>query len=187
MSHLWSYIHSQLDHGQSMSFTVTKTGIEGELMITIHPGKQNEQIEWFPPPIFRNHCSILDQTFEEEFRRLPIQKAMDCIRNAAEFTGAVEAMSALMHSINAGKDAPRRKQKAKDTKRLADLQYRLGKWQEALDGYVLLNSLEPDEYANVRIEMCVGMIAKEKRNSLESPEEEKLTDPFPQQGFGKNE
>lgn len=187
MSTLWSHIHSQLDHGASMSFTVTKTGIEGELMITIHPGVQNEALGWFPPPIFRNNCKVLDETFEEEFRKLPIGKIMDTFRNRVEFIGALEAMSALMKSINESKNLPRRKQKAKDTKKLADSHFRLGNWQDALDQYVILNNLEPDEYAAVRIETCLGMIAKKTRDSLEGPEKEELTDPFPKEGFGNTE
>lgn len=183
MSALWSHIHSQLDHGQSMSFTVTKTGIEGELMITIHPGKQNEALEWFPPIIFRNNCHILDQKFEEEFRQIPIEKAMDCFRNKDIFVGSVNALSALMKSFNASQELPKQKQKAKQVKQLADSFFRMGKWQEAMDNYVILNNIAPDEFAATRIQVCLAAITKENQNP-DAPET--LTDPFKDEtGFGK--
>lgn len=179
MSTLFSHIHSQLDHGSSMSFTVTKTGIEGELMIVIYPGKQNEALEWFPPIIFRDQATRLDQTFEKEFRKLPIEKAMDVFRNREIFTGAVESLSLLMKAINEGKQMPKRRAKAKDIKKLADSLFRLQDYEGAMMEYTKLNMLIPDDRGAVRIETCIAMINKKTREQEgyeQEPEEQ--SDPF---------
>lgn len=187
MSTLWSHIYSQLDHGSALSFTVTKTGIDGELMVVIHPGKQNESLDWFPPPIFRQQAKLMDQTFEEEFKKLPIGKMQDIFRNRDIWTSTVETMAIFMKQINESKNMPKRKQKVRSIKALADSLFRLGNYEEAMTEYVKMNAINPDEKAQLRIETCLGMIEKQRRDAKGEPEPEILTDPFPDDGFGEKQ
>lgn len=184
MSTLWHHIHDVLDHGSSMTFTVTKTGIQGELLILVNPGRNGESANWLPPLIFKGQASTLDEKFAEHFASSPIADAMDLLQNRDTYMATVEAMGVVMNAINNGLSKPRSKDRAKEAKRIGNGFYSAGDYARALEAYTNLNNIKPDKWAQTRIEICVAMIGKEKREWLTRIKELEQTDPFKKEGFG---
>jgi hypothetical protein len=109
---------------------------------------------------------------------------MDLMQNRDTYMATVEAMGVVMNSMNNGLSKPRSKDRAKEAKRIGNGFFNAGDFARALEHYTNLNNIKPDKWAQTRIEMCVAMIGKQKREWLVPIKEEEKSDPFKKEGFG---
>ena len=187
MQGLFTFIYNNMDHGSSVHFTITKTGVDGEIMAIIHPGKSSDNETWIPPMIFKHHHKVMEEKFLEEFKNSGFKKSMDLFQNKDTFMSAVDAFQIIIGAMNKGLNRPRKGVKWREILALGNAAFRLKDWALALEHYQNLHQIRPDEKTNARIQMCIAYIARENRIEQNTIHEEE-TDPFEgeeEDGFGK--
>lgn len=182
---LFTYLYNSMDHGSSVHFSITKTGIEGEMMVFLTPGRTSENETWLPPMIFKEHYRTMDDRFLEELKKTPFRKNMDMFQNRDFYLSTTEALEMIVGALMRAQNAPKKSGRKKELQKLGNAAFRLKDWETALEHYTALNQIEPDEHYSTRIEMCIGYIAKQKRDKrmgfdTGAPDinHEEETDPF---------